>query len=85
MQVDKQKVDRTRRLFNAAKKGELWTPRNIILAVVAVLYVILPFDLIPEWLFPIVGFLDDVGVLAAVAYWILSSRREADKSNSPQL
>ncbi len=80
MQIDKQKVEKTRQLFDAAKKGDLWTPRNIVLAVIAVLYVISPLDLIPDWIFPIVGWLDDVGVLAAVVCWIMA-RRRSDKAN----
>jgi uncharacterized membrane protein YkvA (DUF1232 family) len=77
MQVDKRKVDETRKLFDASRKGELWTPRNVILAIVAVLYLVSPIDIVPDWLFPLVGWLDDVGVLTAAVCWILTHRGPA--------
>lgn len=38
------------------------------LLVVAVIYVLLPIDIIPDWLLPI-GFVDDLGVLLATLLW----------------
>jgi uncharacterized membrane protein YkvA (DUF1232 family) len=42
---------------------------NKLLALLAVLYVISPIDLIPD--VPVVGWLDDAGVVAAVAAYYL--------------
>jgi len=39
-----------------------------LLALFAVLYVIMPFDAIPDAI-PIIGWLDDVGVIAMVVAW----------------
>lgn len=41
-----------------------------ILAVVTILYVVSPLDAIPDWIFPVVGWLDDVGVTAAALAWV---------------
>ncbi len=50
------------------------TPRNTVLAILALLYVLSPLDLIPDWVFPFVGWLDDLGILSLVALWIFSHR-----------
>ena len=81
MPLDKQKVDKARKLYETSGKGVLWSPRNIVLAVLAVVYALSPLDVVPEWLFPIVGWLDDAGVLAAVICWILSHRSKSKESH----
>ena len=68
-----QKIDRTRKLFEQNRKGTLWTPRNILLGALAMLYLISPVDLLPDWVFPFIGRLDDLGVLALAVMWM---RRE---------
>jgi uncharacterized membrane protein YkvA (DUF1232 family) len=40
--------------------------------VVAVLYVLLPFDFIPELLNPMFGVVDDLGVIVVAARWFIS-------------
>lgn len=42
----------------------------------ALAYVLLPFDFIPEALLPVIGWLDDAGVLGiAIGWWIRKRRR----------
>lgn len=74
MSYSPQKLDDAKRKFDSSRKGTLWTPRNKILAVLALLYLFCPIDLLPDWLFPLVGWLDDIGVLGAVFLWITSHR-----------
>jgi uncharacterized membrane protein YkvA (DUF1232 family) len=40
--------------------------KRAIIALLAVIYIVSPLDLIPDW-FPVVGWLDDLGVLAWAA------------------
>lgn len=79
MLPDKSKLETAKDLFDASRKGTLWTPRNIILAVVALLYFLSPIDLVPEFLFPLIGWLDDVGIVAAVICWIATHRGARNK------
>ncbi len=74
MRLSPQKIDKAQRAFEAARKGTLWTPRNKLLAALALLYLVLPFDLLPDWVFPLIGWLDDLGVLSFAALWICSHR-----------
>ncbi len=74
MPISPQKVDKAKQMFEKTRKGTIWTPRNKLLATLALVYLVLPFDLLPEWLFPLVGLLDDMGVLSLAALWIFSHR-----------
>lgn len=76
MPLDKNKLATAKGLFDSARKGKVWTPRNIILGVLAMLYFVSPIDLVPDWTFPFVGWLDDAGIIAAVICWILARRRK---------
>ena len=59
-------------------KGSLLTPRNVIIAVLAVLYAVWPADFLPDIL-PVVGWLDDIGVLGlAVAFITAAVHRRTD-------
>lgn len=50
--------------------------KKIGVAVLALLYVLSPLDLIPESLLPVVGWLDDAGILVwAVRYIAASPKR----------
>lgn len=46
-----------------------------VLALFAVLYVVMPFDLIPD-VIPVIGWLDDIGVVALVVAWTASQVRK---------
>ncbi|MBR5895428.1 MAG: DUF1232 domain-containing protein [Akkermansia sp.] len=65
MKLSRQKMSEAYAALLRLKKGDTWTPRNILLAVLAVLYVLSPFDVLPDWL-PLVGWLDDIGVLGGL-------------------
>ena len=60
------------------------TPRNGLLALLALLYVIMPFDFLPDWVFPLIGWLDDLGVLSLVALWIFSHREQKSQDDPPK-
>jgi uncharacterized membrane protein YkvA (DUF1232 family) len=50
------------------------TPRLPRLAVLlAALYLLFPLDLLPEWVFPIVGYVDDLGLIWLSLRWLLRS------------
>ena len=84
MPLDPQKIDRAKRLFDSTRKGDVWTTRNKILAVLALLYLISPVDLIPDWVVPFIGLLDDLGIGAAVAFWIRTHRAPTTPHDPPQ-
>jgi uncharacterized membrane protein YkvA (DUF1232 family) len=48
-----------------------WTHKAVM--GLAFLYLVLPMDLIPDM--PLVGFLDDLGVLAAAVAWVASRQK----------
>ena len=47
--------------------------KRVIIALLALLYVISPLDLIPDWV-PVIGWLDDLGVLAWAARQVFFKR-----------
>ena len=47
--------------------------KRVIIALLALLYVISPLDLIPDWI-PVIGWLDDLGVLAWAARQVYFKR-----------
>ncbi len=49
---------------NATPKRATW--KRVTIGVLALLYVLSPLDLVPDW-FPVIGWLDDLGVLAWAA------------------
>ncbi len=48
-----------------------------LLGVFAVAYVVLPFDLIPDFI-PVLGWLDDVGIVSAVAWYLVRQIKNHD-------
>lgn len=75
-----EKLMKARQAFDASRKGTLWTARNIILAIFALLYFLSPIDLVPDWAFPFVGWLDDLGIIALVGLWM---KRRAAPPEAP--
>ena len=79
MHLTPQKIDKARNLLKSTRKGTAWTTRNKILALFALLYLISPIDLLPDWAIPLIGWLDDLGIIGAVALWISTHRRPASQ------
>lgn len=51
-------------------------PRAAVL--LSAIYLLVPIDLLPEWVFPIVGYLDDLVLLWLSLRWLLKSGRTQD-------
>ncbi len=84
MSQPRNKLQEAKKAFDATRRGEsLLTPRNGLLALLALLYVLLPFDFLPDWVFPLIGWLDDLGVLSLVALWIFSHRERKLQDDPP--
>ncbi|MCC7357219.1 DUF1232 domain-containing protein [Candidatus Uhrbacteria bacterium] len=45
-----------------------WKPKVLLL--ISVIYLMLPFDFVPDFI-PIVGWLDDIGIVSFAAMWFL--------------
>ncbi len=58
-----------------------WTLRNSVMVIIALIYVISPFDALPDWLI-FIGWLDDLGVVTALLLW-WKNRRKALKAAPP--
>ncbi|MEM6859947.1 MAG: DUF1232 domain-containing protein [Myxococcota bacterium] len=52
-------------------RGTPWSHKAVM--ALALLYLLLPADLIPDM--PFIGFLDDLGVLAAAVAWVASRQK----------
>lgn len=52
-----------------------------IMAILAVLYVVSPFDILPEAMLPVVGWLDDIGLTAAALTWLASKAARYERDN----
>lgn len=63
-------------LFNSSKTGgkDILTPRNIAVLGAALLYFVFPIDVIPD-VIPVIGWLDDIGVLGLAVEFIFSQRK----------
>lgn len=78
-------LDRARRVVRLL--GDPRTPRLPRAAVLlSVLYLLCPIDLLPEWIFPVVGYLDDLVVVWFSLRWLLrSGRDEPPPQAAPQI
>lgn len=51
--------------------------------VFAIAYLIWPIDVVPDFMAPVVGYLDDAVLLWASLRWLLKSRPELDRADVP--
>lgn len=56
------------KLAGEALKGSPWSPRSMVLYLLAIIYVLSPFDFIPDALLGL-GQLDDAAVVIAVIFY----------------
>lgn len=63
------------KLASEARKGSPWSPRSIILYLLALLYVFSPFDFIPD-AFLGLGQVDDILVIIGVLWYVLRLLRK---------
>ena len=61
-------------LKSATGNKQLTTPRNIIILTAVILYTITPLDGIPD-IIPVVGWLDDLGLLALAVKTVMDAIR----------
>ncbi len=66
-------------LFERESAGALLNSRNLIILSAALLYTFWPADAIPD-LLPVVGWLDDVGLLTLVLTTLSATLRKRDRS-----
>ena len=65
-------------LFAKGRGGELLTGRNIIILGAALVYFISPIDAIPDCI-PVIGWLDDIGVIGMVLSALLPAAGKEEK------
>lgn len=70
------------RMFRSGMGKELLTPRNVLILGAALLYLISPLDAIPD-LMPIIGLLDDLGILSMVLAIVIPSFLENKTEMTP--
>ena len=72
-------------LYRQSKAGNVLTPRNVAILTFSILYVVWPMDALAD-IIPVIGWMDDIGVLSLVFTAIISSMATADRKSddSPQ-
>lgn len=72
-------------MYRQSKAGNVLTPRNVALLTFSILYVVCPLDAIAD-IIPVIGWMDDIGVLSLVFSAILASMATGGKKsdNAPQ-
>ena len=63
------------KLASEARKGSPWSPRSIVLYLLAIVYVFSPFDFIPD-AFIGLGQADDILVIIGVLWYVLRLLRK---------
>lgn len=64
------------RMVKAAKNGEYKMDfKSILIPSIAIIYILSPLDIIPDWI-PVIGALDDLGLLALTIPFVI---KELDK------
>jgi uncharacterized membrane protein YkvA (DUF1232 family) len=71
-----QKIQRVLTLMRDPRVGKL--PRFALLAAVA--YLISPVDLVPDFVVPIVGWLDDATLIWMALRWLIKAGDDADRA-----
>ncbi len=66
-------------LFEQSSAGALVNPRNVIILSAALLYTFWPVDAVPD-LIPVIGWLDDIGVLTLVLSALAAGLRKGKGS-----
>lgn len=73
-------------LYRQSKAGNVLTPRNVAILTFSILYVVWPMDALAD-IIPVIGWMDDIGVLSLVFTAIISSMatggRKTDDSAHP--
>lgn len=60
-------------LITSSRGGELMSARNVLVLAAALAYFVFPMDIIPDFI-PVVGWLDDIGVLALALGFIIPGK-----------
>jgi uncharacterized membrane protein YkvA (DUF1232 family) len=65
-------------LYRQSKAGNVLTPRNVAILTFSILYVVWPMDALAD-IIPVIGWMDDIGVLSLVFTAIISSMATTGK------